>query len=106
MKFFFGSLIRRYREATGMGVREFARDRGVDKGLLSGFETGSRPLRISPERVETLAEQIGVPDEERQLFRDASRLSRGKLPPDIADQKGAEEFILPAIERARKARGE
>lgn len=106
MKLFFGSLLRRYREATGMGVREFARDRGVDAGLLSGFENGSRKLQISPERLESLAEQIGVPTEERQLFRDANRLSRGELPPDIADQEGAEEYILPAIEQARKARGE
>lgn len=103
---FFGSLIKRVREASGMGVREFAREKGVDSGMLAGFENGTRSPRAGLALVDDLAARIGVPESDRQLFRDASRLSRGELPPDIADQAGAEAYILPAIEQARKARGE
>lgn len=106
MRTLFGSLVRAVREATGMGVREFAREKEIDAGQLSGFESAARSPYASLDIIDSYAEKIGVPLNERQLFRDASRLSRGELPPDIADQDGAQEFILPAIEQARKARGE
>jgi transcriptional regulator with XRE-family HTH domain len=106
MKTDFGALVRKYRERAGLTLYDMQREHGTDPSHLSKLERGALPPFQDPERVEHLADWVGVPerDADRERFRDAAKLSRGELPEDVAEQEGAEVYLLPAIRRARAAR--
>lgn len=106
MRTIFGQLVRKYRERSGLTLYDMQREHGTDPSHLSKLELGKLPPFQDPERVERLADWIGVPEREaeRERFHDAAKLSRGELPTDIAEQEGAEAFLFPAFRKARAAR--
>lgn len=106
MRELWGKVVREYRERAGLTMSDLERGAGVNRSLQSRYERGIDAPPEDPERVEKMADAVKVPEAERRHFHDLARLSRGALPTDVAEQEGAEEYILPAIDKARKARGE
>lgn len=106
MRTLWGSLVRTWRERSGLSFTDVQQAGGVNRSLQHRYESGDNPPPADLDRVDQMAEIVRVPEKERARFRDISRLSRGELPPDVAQQEGVEEFLLPAINKARKARGE
>lgn len=106
MRELWGRIVREYRERAGLTMSDLEKGAGVNRSLQSRYERGIDAPPEDPERVEKMADAVKVPEGERQRFHDLARLSRGALPADVAEQEGAEKYIVPAIESARKARGE
>ncbi len=62
----FGTYLRQLREAKNISLRELAKRIGVSGAFLSDIELGRR--FPSPEKIELLAKEIGVPVEELQKY--------------------------------------
>jgi len=62
----FGSYLRQIREAKNISLRELAKKIGVSGAFLSDIELGRR--FPSPDKIELLAKEIGIPVEELQKY--------------------------------------
>jgi transcriptional regulator with XRE-family HTH domain len=96
----FGELLKEYRLAKGLSLREFCSQNGFDAGNYSKLERGRFPAPDSDERVEVYATALGLREGSDQWFSlfDSAAAERGRLPSDLLSD---EETIdkLPALFR-------
>ncbi|MEX1027554.1 MAG: transcriptional regulator [Candidatus Paceibacterota bacterium] len=96
----FGELLKEFRLAKGLSLREFCSQNGFDAGNYSKLERGRFPAPDSDERVEVYAAALGLKeggDEWFSLF-DAAAAERGRLPSDLlSDDETIDK--LPALFR-------
>lgn len=94
----FGPLLRRLREDSGFGLREFADWIGEKAGNLSAIETGNRAAWKSPDKLLTVASQLGLEKgtvEWAEFFNAAQR--SGEFPADV--QPLAHRKLIPSLLR-------
>lgn len=96
----FGELLKEFRLANGISLREFCAVNGFDAGNYSKLERGRFPAPDSDERVQLYATALGLREGSDQWFSlfDAAAAERGRLPSDLlSDQETVEK--LPALFR-------
>jgi len=81
----FGDLVKQYRLAAGLSLREFCNLNGFDAGNHSKLERGRFPAPDSDERIESYAKALGLREGSDQWFAlfDAASAERGRLPSDL-----------------------
>lgn len=100
----FGKLLKEYRLARGLSLREFCSTRGLDAGNHSKLERGRFPAPDSDERVEVYAHALGLEEGSDEWFAlfDAAAAERGRLPNDLlTDEETVEK--LPALFRTMRS---
>ena len=101
----FGELLREHRRRSGLTLRAFSAEAGLDPAYVSRIERGVIAPPKDEEKVGLLAATVGLREEttEWQEFKDAAALDSGRLPADLAsDEKLLNK--LPLL--FRTARGE
>jgi transcriptional regulator with XRE-family HTH domain len=100
----FGQLLKEFRLARGLSLREFCSIHGFDAGNHSKLERGRFPAPDSDDRVETYARALGLEQGSDQWFAlfDAAAAERGRLPSDLlSDEETVEK--LPALFRTMRS---
>lgn len=101
----FGSLLKEYRQRTGLTLREFCLKHGIDAGNYSRLERGRFPPPQKEELLEKYATAMGLNrgSDEWILLFDTAAASRGELPKDLlADEDLLEK--LPALFRTLRGK--
>lgn len=81
----FGELLKEFRLAKGISLREFCSQHKLDAGNYSKLERGRFPAPDSDERVELYANALGLKEGSDEWFSlfDAAAAERGRLPSDL-----------------------
>ncbi len=82
----FGARLRRLRESAGLTQEELASRAGLTPNGVSALERGLRK-RPYPHTVRSLADALGLPEEERAALL-AAVPKRGEAAPSAADEEG------------------
>ena len=81
----FHKLLKSHRMATGLTLRAFCREHGIDPGAQSRMERGMSPAPMGMFFVKKLGDELGLkygtPDWDE--FRDSVAASHGRLPSDL-----------------------
>lgn len=100
----FGEILKEYRLARGLSLREFCNTHGFDAGNHSKLERGRFPAPDSDDRVEAYAHALGLEEGSDEWFTlfDAAAAERGRLPTDLlSDEETVEK--LPALFRTMRS---
>jgi transcriptional regulator with XRE-family HTH domain len=102
----FGACVRRLRLEAGYGLRRFAGEAGFQPSNLSNMERGRIPPPKDPERLEQLADALGLAedsDERRRFFDLAAEAHSAALPADVGEYARRRKAI-PVLLRTAKAK--
>lgn len=80
----FGEFLRAQRIRAGFGLRAFAEKAGMQASNLSNMEHGRIPPPQERAILESLAELLGLADEDRARLFDLAVAGRERLPADVA----------------------
>ena len=82
----FGAWLRSNRTETGLSLRAFALEIGLDPGNLSKYERGILSAPQDPEVLSRLAKGLGLKKgtSAYEEFSDLAATSAGRIPPDLA----------------------
>lgn len=80
----FGEYLRAQRLRAGLGLRAFAEKAGMQPSNLSNMEHGRIPPPQDKTAVDSLAELLGLSDQERTRLFDLAVAGRDRLPADVA----------------------
>ncbi len=85
----FGEFFHKKRRETGLPLRKFCLQHGLDPGNLSKLERDLLPAPQSHEKLERYASALGIQEgsDEWYEFFDLAMISAKRLPDDIASEK-------------------
>jgi len=96
----FGQFFKEMRLRTGLSLRQFCLENGLDPGNISKMERGLSPPPQSKEKLEEYAKYLGIEknSDDWYNFFDYAAASTGRIPPDVMSD---EELVkkLPLIFR-------
>lgn len=96
----FGKLFKEMRLKTGLSLRQFCLDHGLDPGNISKMERGLASPPQSKEKLEEYAQYLGIvkDTDDWYNFFDYAAASTGRIPPDVMSD---EELVkrLPVVFR-------
>lgn len=96
----FGQFFKEMRLKTGLSLRQFCLDHGLDPGNISKIERGLASPPQSKEKLEEYARYLGIvkDSDDWYNFFDYAAASTGRIPPDVMSD---EELVkrLPAVFR-------
>ena len=97
----FGQFFKEMRLKTGLSLRRFCLDHGLDPGNISKMERGLASPPQSKEKLEEYAQYLGIEKDSDDWYNffDYAAASTGRIPPDVMSD---EELVkkLPVIFRA------
>ena len=96
----FGKLFKEMRLRTGLSLRKFCLDNGLDPGNISKMERGLACPPQSKEKLEEYAKYLGIEKESDDWYNffDYAFASTGRIPPDVmSDEELVKE--LPVVFR-------
>lgn len=98
----FGGYVRRLRLEAGYGLRRFATQAGFQPSNLSNIERGKLPPPKDPERLEQLADALGLAEEspERREFFDLAATAHDAPVPADVQQFARRHTAIPVLLRA------
>ena len=103
----FGAFLRALRLQAGYGPRRFAAQAGFQPSNLSNIERGKKPPPGDPERLEQIADALGLAEdsqERRELYDLAAEAREEPLPADLEGYTRRSKAI-PVLLRAAKGKG-
>ena len=96
----FGQFFKEMRLRTGLSLRQFCLDHGLDPGNISKMERGLASPPQSKEKLEEYAQYLGIEKDSDDWYNffDYAAASTGRIPPDVMSD---EELVkkLPVIFR-------
>ena len=96
----FGQFFKEMRLKTGLSLRQFCLDHGLDPGNISKLERGLASPPQSKEKLEEYARYLGIEKDTDDWYNffDYAAASTGRIPPDVMSD---EELVkrLPAVFR-------
>ncbi len=96
----FGQFFKEMRLKTGLSLRQFCLDHGLDPGNISKLERGLASPPQSKEKLEEYARYLGIEKDSDDWYNffDYAAASTGRIPPDVMSD---EELVkrLPAVFR-------
>jgi len=100
----FGAYLRQLRLKAGFGLRKFAQAAGFQPSNLSNLERGKLRPPQDPERLEEMADALGLVEgspERRKLFDLAARAQKAPLPADVQPYARSHKLV-PVLLRTAK----
>ena len=102
----FGAYVRQLRLDAGYGLRPFATQAGFQPSNLSNIERGKLPPPKDPERLEQLADALGLAEEsgERSRFFDLAAAAHDAALPADVEQFARRRRAIPVLLRTVKTK--
>lgn len=94
----FGEFVKNRRIDAGLTLRSFCREVGMDASNWSKIERGVIPPPQDPAFLDTIADLLGLGQDERVNLADSAAVARGQLPSDFQGEEI--QAKLPAFFRA------
>lgn len=82
---FFGQFFKKMRQLTGLTLRQFCLEHGLDPGNISKMERGLAPPPSSREKLEKYANALQIKESSDNWYEffDLAAACSGKIPPDV-----------------------